>query len=102
MDSPQQPRRQLKELEAWSQMTGIDQDSTKQILDNYNKQNKKGITIKFVYIPVTQGSQSDEKLLTAVAGGTPPALHYADRFTVPQFAQQGFLPISPIWRRPPG
>jgi multiple sugar transport system substrate-binding protein len=30
-------------------------------------------------------------LLTAVAGGTPPALHYADRFTVPQFAQQGFF-----------
>ncbi len=86
-----QPAAAGKELEAWSQMTGIAQDSTKQILDNYNKQNKKGITIKFVYIPVTQGSQSDEKLLTAVAGGTPPALHYADRFTVPQFAQQGFF-----------
>jgi len=86
-----QPAAAGKELEAWSQMTGIAQDSTKQILDNYNKQNKKGVTIKFVYIPVTQGSQSDEKLLTAVAGGTPPALHYADRFTVPQFAQQGFF-----------
>ncbi|MFN8493952.1 MAG: ABC transporter substrate-binding protein [Caldilineaceae bacterium] len=86
-----QPAAAGKELEAWSQMTGIAQDSTKQILDNYNKQNKKGVTVKFVYIPVTQGSQSDEKLLTAVAGGTPPALHYADRFTVPQFAQQGFF-----------
>jgi len=86
-----QPAAAGKELEAWSQMTGIAQDSTKQILDNYNKQNKKGVTIKFVYIPVTQGSQSDEKLLTAVAGGTPPALHYAHRFTVPQFAQQGFF-----------
>jgi len=80
-----------KELEAWSRMTGLAQDSTKGIVDNYNKQNKKGVTLKFVFIPQTQGSQADEKLLTAVAGGTPPALHYADRFTVPQFAQQGFF-----------
>lgn len=78
-------------LEAWSQMTGIAQDSTKGIIDNYNKQNTKGITVSFVYIAQTQGSQSDQKLLTAIAGGTPPALHYADRFTVPQFAQQGFF-----------
>jgi len=80
-----------KEIEAWSRMTGLAQDSTKGILDNYNKSNKKGLTVKFVYIPSTQGSQADEKLLTAVAGGNPPALHYADRFTVPQFAQQGFF-----------
>ncbi len=78
-------------LEAWSRMTGIAQESTMAILDNYNKQNDKGITVEFVYIPQTEGSQADEKLLTAVAGGTPPALHYADRFTVPQFAQQGFF-----------
>ncbi|MCB0057068.1 MAG: ABC transporter substrate-binding protein, partial [Caldilineaceae bacterium] len=45
----------------------------------------------FVYIAQTQGSQADEKLLTAVAGGNPPPLYYADRFTVPQFAQQGFF-----------
>lgn len=78
-------------LEAWSRMTGIAQESTIAILDNYNKQNDKGVTVEFVYIPQTEGSQADEKLLTAVAGGTPPALHYADRFTVPQFAQQGFF-----------
>ncbi len=42
------------------------------------------------YIAETQGSQADEKLLTAVAGGMPP-LYYADRFTVPQFAHQGFF-----------
>jgi multiple sugar transport system substrate-binding protein len=84
-------------LQAWSQMTGIAQESTMAILDNYNQQNDKGITVEFIYIPVTQGSQSDEKLLTAVAGGTPPALHYADRFTVPQFAQQGFFtPITDL------
>jgi multiple sugar transport system substrate-binding protein len=76
-------------------MTGIAQESTTAIIDDYNKSNTKGITVEFVYIPQTQGSQADEKLLTAVAGGNPPALHYADRFTVPQFAQQGFFtPIT--------
>ena len=49
------------------------------------------VEVEFVYIAQTQGSQADEKLLTAVAGGTPPALHYADRFTVPQFAHEGFF-----------
>ena len=48
-----------------------------------------------MFIAQTQGIQADEKLLTAVAGGTPPALYYADRFTVPQFAQQGSSLISP-------
>jgi len=78
-------------LEAWSRMTGIAEESTKQIIDNYNEENTVGATVEFVYIAQTQGSQADEKLLTAVAGGNPPALHYADRFTVPQFAQQGFF-----------
>lgn len=78
-------------LEAWSQMTGVAQESILGIIDNYNAQNTMGNKVEFVYIASTQGSQSDEKLLTAIAGGTPPPLHYADRFTVPQFAQQGFF-----------
>ena len=82
---------EVKQLEAWSRMTDLAQESIIGIIDNYNAQNDKGVEVEFVYIPQTQGSQADEKLLTAVAGGTPPALHYADRFTVPQFAQQGFF-----------
>ena len=85
------PSGETKTLEAWSRMTGIAEESTKQIIDNYNAENTVGATVEFVYIAQTQGSQADEKLLTAVAGGNPPALHYADRFTVPQFAQQGFF-----------
>ncbi len=85
------PAAETKTLEAWSRMTGIAEESTKQIIDNYNAENTMGATVEFVYIPQTQGSQADEKLLTAVAGGNPPALHYADRFTVPQFAEQGFF-----------
>jgi len=85
------PAGEAKSIQAWSQMTGVAQDSIKQIIDDYNSKNTVGATVEFVYIAQTQGTQSDEKLLTAIAGGTPPALHYADRFTVPQFAAQGFF-----------
>ena len=78
-------------MEAWSRMTDVAATSTMEIIDNYNTKNTKGNKVTFVYIPQTQGSQADEKLLTAVAGGTPPAAYYADRFTVPQFAYQGFF-----------
>ncbi len=78
-------------LEAWSRMTELAAESTKAIIDMYNEQNEIGATVEFVYIAETQGSQADEKLLTAVAGGSPPPLYYADRFTVPQFAHQGFF-----------
>ena len=80
-----------KKLEAWSRMTDLAQESIKEIIDNYNAQTERNVEVEFVFIAQTQGSQADEKLLTAVAGGTPPALHYADRFTVPQFAHEGFF-----------
>ena len=79
------------EMEAWSRMTDVAQESIKGIIDIYNETNDIGANVEFVYIAQTQGSQADEKLLTAVAGGSPPAVYYADRFTVPQFAHQGFF-----------
>ena len=85
------PSAEMKQMEAWSRMTDVAQESIKGIIDNYNEQNTIGAHVEFVYIAQTQGSQADEKLLTAVAGGSPPAVYYADRFTVPQFAHQGFF-----------
>jgi len=79
------------QMEAWSRMTDVAQESILGIIDNYNAENTIGATLTHVYIAQTQGSQADEKLLTAVAGGSPPAVYYADRFTVPQFAHQGFF-----------
>ena len=79
------------EMEAWSQMTDVDQESIKGIIDNYNATEHQERTSHIRVHCQTQGSQSDDKLLTAVAGGNPPDLHYADRFTVPQFAHQGFF-----------
>ena len=78
-------------LEAWSRSTGLGEEATKALLAKYNESNPNGVTVNYVYIAQTQGSQADEKLLTAVAGGTPPPLYYADRFTVPQFAYEGFF-----------
>lgn len=85
------PSGEVKVMEAWSRMTDVAQESIMGIIDNYNEQNEIGAQVEFVYIAQTQGSQADEKLLTAVAGGSPPAVYYADRFTVPQFAHQGFF-----------
>ena len=79
------------QMEAWSRMTDNAQESILEIIDMYNESNTIDAEVSFVYIAQTQGSQADEKLLTAVAGGTPPAVYYADRFTVPQFAHQGFF-----------
>lgn len=90
-DQAEAPAPEGQVLEAWSRMTGLAQESTEEILDMYNQQNTLGSTVQFVYIAQTQGSQADEKLLTAVAGGNPPPLYYADRFTVPQFAHEGFF-----------
>ena len=90
-DGDAAPMQEVKKLEAWSRMTDLAQESIREIIDIYNEQNEMGVEVEFVYIAQTQGSQADEKLLTAVAGGTPPALHYADRFTVPQFAHEGFF-----------
>lgn len=85
------PGEAMIEMEAWSRMTDVAQESIIEIIDIYNETNDIGAQVEFVYIPQTQGSQADEKLLTAVAGGSPPAVYYADRFTVPQFAHEGFF-----------
>ena len=85
------PAAEVKKMEAWSRMTDVAQESILGIIENYNAENTIGASVEHVFIAQTQGSQADEKLLTAVAGGTPPAIYYADRFTVPQFAYQGFF-----------
>jgi len=96
------PAGEVKSMEAWSRMTDIAQESIIGIIDNYNAENTIGAKVEFVFIAQTQGSQADEKLLTAVAGGTPPAVYYADRFTVPQFAYQGFFTDITDFAEPAG
>src|SRR5215510_14345633 len=42
------PAAEGKTLEAWSRMTGIDQDTTKAIFDTYNQKNSMGNKVEFV------------------------------------------------------
>jgi multiple sugar transport system substrate-binding protein len=86
------PAPEAKVYEAWHQLTGVYEEALQEIITKYNtEQAKGGVTVKAVYIPPTEGTQSNAKLLTAIAGGTPPAVNYFDRFIVAQFAQGGFL-----------
>ncbi|MCL4544418.1 MAG: ABC transporter substrate-binding protein [Chloroflexi bacterium] len=43
------------------------------------------------YVPISSGSQENEKLITAIAGGDPPDVAQFDRFIVVSFAFRGAL-----------
>ena len=77
-------------IDLWDQQTGIAADATKKIIADFEAKNP-GIKINRTYIAQTEGTQSDQKLLTAIAGGNPPDVYKFDRFIVSQFAAQDFL-----------
>jgi multiple sugar transport system substrate-binding protein len=77
-------------IEWWDQQTGVDEEVTKKMIEAFQAKNP-DITINRTYIARTEGTQADEKLLTAIAGGAPPDVYKFDRFIVSQFAAQGFL-----------
>ncbi len=68
----------------------VDLDATNQVVDMYHKSQDK-IRAQVVYIPVTQGTQMSEKLLTSIAAGTPPDTAEFDRFIVSSWAAKGSL-----------
>lgn len=65
-------------------------DATAKVVDMYHKSQDK-IKVQVVYVPVTQGTQMSEKLLTSIAAGTPPETAEFDRFIVSSWAAQGSL-----------
>jgi multiple sugar transport system substrate-binding protein len=77
-------------IEWWDTMTGVDEDITKKMIETFMSKNP-DIKINRTYVAQSQGSQANDKLLTAIAGGTPPDVFRFDRFIVAQFAAQGFL-----------
>lgn len=77
-------------VEWWDSQTGQDEEVTKQMIDTFQQQNP-DIKINRTYIAQDQGTQANQKLLTAIAGGAPPDVYKFDRFIVSQFAAQGFL-----------
>jgi ABC-type glycerol-3-phosphate transport system substrate-binding protein len=77
-------------VEWWDAQTGVDEEVTNEMITTFEGQNP-DIDINRTYIAQTQGTQANDKLLTAIAAGTPPDVFKFDRFIVAQFAAQGFL-----------
>jgi len=77
-------------VEWWDSQTGNDEEVTKKMIDTFQQKNP-DIKINRTYIAQDQGTQANQKLLTAIAGGNPPDIYKFDRFIVAQFAAQDFL-----------
>ena len=77
-------------VEWWDSQTGGDEEITKKMIDTFQQKNP-DIKINRTYVAQEQGTQANQKLLTAIAGGNPPDVYKFDRFIVAQFAAQDFL-----------
>lgn len=88
--APAQSGKAQVTVELWDQQTGIAEEATKKIISDFEAKNP-DIKVNRTYIAQTEGTQSDQKLLTAIAGGNPPDVYKFDRFIVAQFAAQDFL-----------
>jgi multiple sugar transport system substrate-binding protein len=76
------------EVKFWTSHTPPDSDALKHIVDAFNSANP-DVCVKMTIVP---GSETDiAKLLTAIRGGAAPDVYMADRFTVPQRAEEGVL-----------
>ncbi|XOI97609.1 ABC transporter substrate-binding protein [Paenibacillus polymyxa] len=72
----------------WHGLTSIDLDNMNKVVKAFEEKNPT-IKMKLVYTESNEGS--DQKLLTAVAGGNPPDVALFDRFKVGTWAAQGSL-----------
>ncbi|WP_227793285.1 ABC transporter substrate-binding protein [Paenibacillus guangzhouensis] len=72
----------------WHGLTSIDLDNMNNVVKVFEEKNPT-VKIKLVYTESSEGS--DQKLLTAVAGGNPPDAALFDRFKVGTWAAQGSL-----------
>jgi multiple sugar transport system substrate-binding protein len=80
------------EVKFWTRHTPPDSDALKHIVDAFNAANPT-ICVKMTIVP---GTETDiAKLLTAIRGGVAPDIYMADRFTVPERAEQGVLAELP-------
>jgi ABC-type glycerol-3-phosphate transport system substrate-binding protein len=76
----------------WTSHTPPDSDTLKKIVDSFNQANT-DVCVKMTIVP---GAETDvAKLLTAIRGGAAPDVYMADRFTVPQRAEEGVLEALP-------
>jgi multiple sugar transport system substrate-binding protein len=80
------------EVKFWTSHTPPDSDTLAKIVEAFNTANP-DICVKMTIVP---GGETDiAKLLTAIQGGVAPDVYMADRFTVPQRAEEGALDALP-------
>jgi len=76
----------------WSQTWQEDkQHGMYQLTERFNEENEGELYVDYVYSPVVAGTQMSEKLLTAIAGGTPPETATFDRFLIASWAAEDTL-----------
>ncbi|MBX6773260.1 MAG: ABC transporter substrate-binding protein, partial [Chloroflexi bacterium] len=79
-----------KAVVLWHNYTQQDYTAFAQVIDDFIARNP-DFKVTAEYVPVSSGSQENEKLLTAIAGGRPPDVAQFDRFIVGSFAFRGAL-----------
>ncbi|MBM7568216.1 ABC transporter substrate-binding protein [Paenibacillus sacheonensis] len=62
----------------------------KNVIDVFEREHP-NIKVKMTYVENTGSTQASDKLLTAIAGGTPPDVALFDRFLVGSWAARGYL-----------
>ncbi len=75
-------------IQFWNAFTGTDGDVLREIVDRYNKENTKGITIEMDIMPA---SSLEEKLPAAIASKTAPALIIRGNFDTATYTDNGIL-----------
>lgn len=79
-------------IQFWNAFTGSDGDILREIVNRFNEENDKGITIEMDIMP---GATLAEKLAPAITTGTAPALVLSGNFDVPMYAKNGgMLPMD--------
>ena len=75
-------------IQFWNAFTGTDGDVLREIVDRYNKENGKDITIEMDIMPA---SSLEEKLPAAIASKTAPALIIRGNFDTATYTDNGIL-----------
>ncbi|WMC91573.1 ABC transporter substrate-binding protein [Kineothrix sp. MB12-C1] len=78
-------------IQFWNAFTGTDGDVLREIVDQYNEENDKGITIEMDIMPA---ASLEEKLPAAIASKTAPALIIRGNFDTATYTNNGI--ISPL------
>ena len=76
-------------IQYWHNHSGTELKPLQANVDEFSKTTDIGV--EATYVPVPPGTQASEKLIAAIAGGTPPDAARFDRFIVGSFAFKGSL-----------